>query len=237
MADRPDDSFAALFESSNKVVRKRVARVGETVEATVVQIGQGGVFVEMSSGRQGFIETVDLKAPDGTLRVQVGSTLRARVARVDDDGIRLVPTIESAVEVGASVSVGALAGGAPDDTALKIAVGQVVHGTVDRVENYGVFLQIEGTKGRGGRGLAPTVELGVPRATDLRKAFPLGTKMTAKVIDMAEGRIRLSVRALKDDEERAAFDGFRQSEKNAAAPHGFGTLGDLVRKAGQGPRK
>jgi predicted RNA-binding protein with RPS1 domain len=105
------------------------------------------------------------------------------------------------------------------------------------VESYGVFLQIEGTKGRAGRGLAPTVELGVPRATDLRKAFPLGTKMTAKVVDMAEGRIRLSVRALKDDEERAAFDGFRESEKKAAAPQGFGTLGDLVRKAGQGSRK
>jgi small subunit ribosomal protein S1 len=239
-SDRPNESFAALFERSqrsDKGERKRGARVGETVQAVVVQVGQGGVFVEMDGHRQGFIETVDLQAPDGTLRVAVGSTLRARVVRVDDEGIRLVPTVEAAAEVGAAVALGAVAGGAPDDAQVKIAVGQVVNGTVDRVENYGIFVQIEGTKGRTGRGLAPTAELAVPRATDLRKAFPLGTKMRVKVIDLAEGRIRLSVRALKDDEERAAFDGFREAEKKAAEPQGFGTLGDLVRKATKGPRK
>jgi hypothetical protein len=39
--------------------------------------------------------------------------------------------------------------------------------------------------------------------------------------------MRLSVRALKDDEERAQFDGFREQEKKAPAVHSFGTLGDL----------
>lgn len=233
-SDPPNESFAALFERSDRTVRKRGARVGETVQAVVVQAGQAGVFVELDGHRQGFIETVDLQAPDGTLRVAVGSTLHARVVRVDDEGIRLMPTVETAAEVGAAVALG---GSAPDDAGVKIAVGQVVSGTVDRVESYGVFVQIEGTKGRAGRGLAPTSELGVARATDLRKAFPLGTKLTVKVVDMAQGRIRLSVRALKDDEERAAFDGFREAEKKAAAPPGFGTLGDLMRNTARGPRK
>jgi small subunit ribosomal protein S1 len=110
-----------------------------------------------------------------------------------------------------------------------VAVGQVVSGTVDRVESYGVFLQIDGTKGRAGRGLVPTVELGVPRGADLRKAFPLGTKLKAKVLDLAEGKMRLSLRALKDDEERAQFEGFQKQEKDTVAPTGFGTLGDLLK--------
>jgi len=226
-SDPPKDSFADLFEKTDKAtLRKRGARVGETVDGVVVQVGQGGVFVEIDGGRQGFIETVDLTAPDGELRVVVGDKLRARVVSVDpEEGIRLAPTIEAAVGIGAAVSVGPGAG----DSAIKIAVGQTVSGAVERVETYGVFLQIEGTRGRAGRGLVPTVELGVPRATDLRKAFPLGTKLTAKVLDMADGKIRLSLRALKDDEERAQFDGFREHEKKASAPPGFGTLGDLVR--------
>jgi small subunit ribosomal protein S1 len=68
----------------------------------------------------------------------------------------------------------------------------------------------------------------VARGTDLRKAFPAGTKMKVKIVDLAEGRMRFSVRALKDDEERAEFEGFREKE-TAAAPRGFGTLGDLLK--------
>jgi small subunit ribosomal protein S1 len=111
---------------------------------------------------------------------------------------------------------------------MKVAVGQVVAGEVSRVESYGLFIQIDGTKGRAGRGLAPTVELGMPRGTDLRKAFPVGTKLRAKVIEITEDRMRLSLRALKDDEERAQFEGFLRTDK----PEGnasFGTFGDLLK--------
>ena len=72
------------------------------------------------------------------------------------------------------------------------------------------------------------MELGVARGADLRKTFPLGTKLRAKVLEIAEGRIRLSLRALKDDEERAAFEGFRKNE-SAEAAQGFGTFGDLLK--------
>jgi small subunit ribosomal protein S1 len=112
---------------------------------------------------------------------------------------------------------------------VKIAVGQVVSGTVSRIETFGVFLQIEGTKGREGRGLVPLAELGVPRGTDLRKKFPEGTKLTAKVLDISEGKMRLSLRAMKDDEERKQFEGFK---KEAPTPGTMGTLGDLLKKSG-----
>ena len=42
--------------------------------------------------------------------------------------------------------------------------------------------------------------------------------------------MRLSVRALKDDEERADFEGYKGKDPQAAAPRGFGTLGDLLAK-------
>lgn len=230
-SDRPDESFAALFEQTSQgAPRRRGPRVGETLSVLVVQVGRDAVFVELDGHRQGFIEAIELRAPDGTIKAAVGDTLRARVAQVDPEhGVRLTPTVEAAVAAGASVSLGP----SNEPTAVTVALGQVVSGAVERVESYGLFLQIDGTKGRAGRGLLPTVELGVARGTDLRKAFPIGTKLQAKVLEIGEGKMRLSLRALKDDEERAHFDGFREQEKKAPATQGFGTLGDLkIRKSG-----
>ena len=45
--------------------------------------------------------------------------------------------------------------------------------------------------------------------------------------------MRFSVRALKDDEERAQFEGFREQEKKGAPAHSFGTLGDLRKSKGK----
>ncbi len=225
-SDPPEKSFATLFEEGGRAApRRRRPRVGDTFTVVVVQVSKEAVFVELEEHQQGFIESVDLRAPDGSLKAAAGDVLRARVVAVDaEHGVRLTPTIEAAAAAGASVSVG----GSNESDAVKVAVGQVVGGEVHRVESYGLFVQIDGTRGRAGRGLLPTAELGVPRGADLRKAFPLGSKVRAKVIEVGEGKMRLSLRALKDDEERAEFEGFRKAENAAAAPQGFGTLGDLL---------
>jgi small subunit ribosomal protein S1 len=232
-SDRPDESFAALFEKGGAAGPARGrARVGETLSVVVIQTGRDAVFVEAGDRRQGFIEASNLRAPDGTLKAAVGDRLQARVVRVDaENGIELVPTVAAAVAAGASVTLGPIGGSpAAEPEAVKVALGQAVSGKVDRIESYGLFIQLDGTKGRAGRGLIPTNELGVPRGADLRKAFALGTKITAKVIDLTEGRMRLSVVALKDDEERAHYEGFREREGEAHAPQKFGTLGDLLKK-------
>jgi ribosomal protein S1 len=233
MPDDPkDDSFAALFEQSGKAApRARRPRPGDVVQATVVQVGREAVFVELEGRQQAFIEASDLQDPEGKIGVAVGDSLEARVVRVDDEGVRLTPTMRAAVAAGATVELGAAAGveaaGAKPET-VRVAVGQVVHGVVDRVESYGVFVQLDGTKGRAGRGLVPTGELGVPRGADLRKHFPVGTKLRTKIVALEEGKMRLSITALKDDEERAEVEAFRGKEKQDT--RGFGTLGDLLKR-------
>jgi hypothetical protein len=49
----------------------------------------------------------------------------------------------------------------------------------------------------------------------------------AKVLETGDGRLRLSLQAVKDDEERAEFDGYRE---RSAQSSGFGTLRDLLEK-------
>jgi small subunit ribosomal protein S1 len=230
-SDRPDESFAALFEQSGRAAPpSRGPRPGDTIDAVVVQVGKDAVFVELDGRRQGYFEAADLRTPDGAMTVTLGAKLRARVVEVGEQGVRLAPTVDAAIAVGASVKIGGAGQGrASDSDGVKVAVGQAVTGTVSRVENYGIFLQIDGTKGAAGRGLAPTAELGTPRGADLRKAFPLGTKLKAKIVAIEDGKMRLSLRALKDDEERADVESFRAKEKESAAPQGYGTLGDLLK--------
>jgi predicted RNA-binding protein with RPS1 domain len=71
----------------------------------------------------------------------------------------------------------------------------------------------------------PSAELGLPRGADLRKHYPEGASFDAKVLETGEGRLRLSVRKIRDDEERAAFEGYRST----AQASGKATLGDLLK--------
>jgi small subunit ribosomal protein S1 len=145
-----------------------------------------------------------------------GQQILVVVKKIDtrEKKISLVPAPQG-IEAGSQVA------------SATVGLGSIVNGVVDRIEQYGVFVQIEGTAGRAGRGLVPNAELGIPRGADARKQFPEGTRVTAKVIDTAEGRLRLSIRAVGEDEERAQFAGFRE-RTNAAAK--LGTLGDLLAK-------
>jgi small subunit ribosomal protein S1 len=120
---------------------------------------------------------------------------------------------------------GAIAGATVKEA--RIAIGAIVRGVVERIESYGVFVQIDGTKGRAGRGLVPSQELGVPRGTDLRKAFPEGAALTVKVLETGEGRLRLSIKGAKDDEERADFE---EARGKTGTPVSLGTFGDLLKK-------
>jgi small subunit ribosomal protein S1 len=191
--------------------------VGQVIEGTVSRVLEFGAFVRLSAGIDGLLHVSEMSANKGAApNVKPGQSLRVVVRSVDAAArkIALAPAPEG-------LSVGEEAKG------LKVSVGSLVSCKVERIEPFGVFVQIDGTAGRQGRGLIPNVELGTPRGSDTRKMFPVGTALTAKVLETGDGKLRLSLRAVKDDEERADFDGYRES---TAAQSGFGTFADLLKK-------
>jgi ribosomal protein S1 len=117
-----------------------------------------------------------------------------------------------------------LAVGAVDAT-KAIVVGSIVKALVEKVETYGVVVQLQGLKGRSGRATVPNAETNTRPGTDLRKEFPAGKEITAKVLEASDNRVRLSIKAALDDAERADFDNFRAT----ANASGMGTLGDLLK--------
>ena len=85
MADDTSDSFAALFEQSAQSApkRTRALRIGERVEGKVILVGRDAVFIEIDGKREAYIEAVELRAPDGTLSIQVGDMFAAQIVAID----------------------------------------------------------------------------------------------------------------------------------------------------------
>lgn len=195
-------------------------RAGEVVSGTIARVTDFGAFVRLaSSGLEGLLHASELggKNKDDALRaLKVGEAIQVVVRSIDTTARRvsLAPAPE-----------GAAAGAIVSDALPPI--GAVVHGKVDHIETYGIFVQLDGTRGRAGRGLIPAAELGVPRGTDLRKAFPEGSPVVAKVLETGDRKLRLSIKAAKDAEERAQFE---ESRSKASAPKTLGTFGDLLNK-------
>jgi small subunit ribosomal protein S1 len=191
---------------------------GRVAQGTVTRLADFGAFVRLAAGVEGLLHVSELggKVDHPSRLLKQGQQIMVVVKKIDtrEKKISLVPAPQG-IEAGSQVA------------SATVALGSIVNGVVDRIEQYGVFVQIDGTAGRAGRGLVPNAELGIPRGADVRKQFPEGTRVTAKVIDTAEGRLRLSIRGMREDEERAQFDGFRE---RANAPAKLGTLGDLLAK-------
>ncbi|AGP36427.1 RNA-binding protein [Sorangium cellulosum] len=235
------ESFASLFEQSEGAgkQRRRQYHTGETVEVTVVAIAREAVFADLGGKQEGMFERAALIDGEGKLRVAVGSRVSAVVSGVDSGTgqVRLTPVVVRASDDGASsLSVASpAAGGAP-----LLVEGARVKGKVTGIERYGIFVQIAGTSGRSGRGLVPTAETATPRAADLKKHFTVGQEVEAKILSVDEsGKIRLSISALRADEERGQFESYAKAERSGDAgdkgakqptPRNFGTLGDLLAK-------
>ena len=72
---------------------------------------------------------------------------------------------------------------------------------------------------------------GTPRGTELRKLFPVGKELEAKVteIDPRRGEVKLSIKSMHEETERNAYQTYRQQVKREAK---FGTFADLLAKKG-----
>ena len=103
----------------------------------------------------------------------------------------------------------------------------IVKCTVEAHERFGVFVQVENIPGRAGRGLIRERELGLAQGVDTKRAMPIGTEISAKIVNAGD-KLELSVKAIKEDEERAVFESYAKGSKGAK----MGTLGDLLKGKG-----
>jgi small subunit ribosomal protein S1 len=209
---------------------------GQQVTGKVVRLQPFGAFVELRPGVDGLIHVSALSDrhvghPKDV--VAVGDSVTVVIEKIDAEAKRigLRRVVEGEAQSAPATPAGQ--GAKPVVASAKPRVGEVVSGTVDRVEPYGVFVAFPG-----GRGLVPASETGTDRGSDLRRVFKLGQAVTSAIVDIdATGKIRLSIPAALRAEERADLEAWSQTEAGKSATgKSFGTLGDLL-KGKLGPTK
>lgn len=239
--DDDKESFASLFSAGpSAALDRRRFRVGEKLDVTVLKIGKVAVYVSLDGQQEGFIDRENLATKNGELTVNVGTKIYAKVAEIQgrNGAVRLAPIAIRGDEQTPEQGVSGAGEGSNEPT---FATGMTVKGTVSRIERYGVFLNLAGSKKRG---LLPAAESATPRGADLHKLFPMGSEVETKIIGIDEqGKIRLSIAALARDAEQKEFASYAQGGAPAAAPGGknakaekpaprsFGTFGDLLAKS------
>jgi len=194
---------------------------GKVVRGVVTAVRDFGAFVDIG-GLEALLPGSELSHERGASvqdRIEAGQNIEAQVLEIKQDA-----TGKQRVTLSLKAMLPAPERPLPSGPGVRI--GSVVTGAVVRIETYGVFVQLDGVEGRGGRGLIPQSELGVARGVDLKKTFPEGTKLTAKVLETGDGRLKLSVRGAKDAAEREDYEAHRTTNTGS-----FGTFGDLLAKA------
>jgi small subunit ribosomal protein S1 len=192
---------------------------GTRHKGRIARLQPFGVFVEIAPGIDGLIHVSDLthkRIEHPKEVVKEGDEIEVVVADLDrgTHKIALHPAPPPGEE---------------NEPRQKIAPHKAVKVAVVGVESFGLLVRAIGSTGRQGRGFIPAGQTGTERGTDLRKHFPIGTRLEAKVleIDPRRGEAKMSLRAFKEDSEKAAYNEYRASVAKASK---FGTLGDLLAK-------
>lgn len=155
-------------------------RVKNTVNAGVV------AYVE---GIRGFIPASQLAlhyVEESELENYVGKTVKVRVITADEEADKLVLSAKDvAKEEAAKVHEAKL-------NALQ--KGFVTEGTITRIESYGCFVEI----GDDLTGLVHISQICNKFLKSPKEVVHLGMKVKVKVLDVAEGKIRLSMKQAED---------------------------------------
>ncbi len=181
---------ALIWSDAEKAVKEK-----KQFALIVKEANKGGLILEWQ-GIAGFLPASQLTADhyprvDGgdkdrileELQRLVGKPLSVMLITADPKEGKLIFSEKGTEQKDKEVLVG------------RYNVGDDVEGEVTGIVDFGIFIKIE----NGLEGLAHISELDWGLVEDPRKIFTVGQKIRAKVIEVKDGKVSLSVKALKEN--------------------------------------
>ncbi len=202
-----------------------ILTAGRPTEGIVRRVAAFGAFVELSPGIEGLLhESEYQKGPDRLPKPpEVGSTVTVVVDKVDKRAHRIGLSLLSELEAKAFEAAGR---NFDAELLRKLKPGAELIAQVEKIDPRGVHLRIKGIFGRRGRGYMQSRELGEVERGALKKAPEGSHELKVKLVGFErDGTLKLSRRALVQDEERRAVQEYRKE----ASKQGFGTFADLLK--------
>lgn len=180
---------------------------GTSYSLMVEEANKGGLILAWQ-GIKGFLPASQLakehypRVPEGDkekifgeLAKLTGQVLQVRIITADAKENKLIFSERSGDEAEEKASL-----------IDKYQVGDVVEGEVTGAVDFGVFVKLE----QGLEGLVHISELDWGLVEDPRALFKSGDKVRVKVIEIKDGKVSLSVKALKENPWKTAADRYKK---------------------------
>lgn len=188
---------------------------GENITVTVSEVVKGGVVADFE-GIRAFIpiSKLSLERIDDC-NPFLGQELEVRVFEADMDEDKLILSAKEILKEKEEIS--------RKKKLSDVTVGQVLHGVVSTLKDYGAFIDL----GDGLSGLVHISQISHKRIKHPGVALKEGQEVDVKVIDIKDGKISLSIKALLDGDEEPSAE---EVELNLPESEEIGTsLGDLLK--------
>jgi small subunit ribosomal protein S1 len=179
---------------------------GSRVKGKVKSITDFGIFVEIESGIDGLVHISDLswtkKVKHPSELYRKGDEVEAVVLGIDVENERV------------SLGIKQLSDDPWNTIAQRYPINTKINGKVTSIADFGVFVEIED----GIEGLIHVSQLSSERVDKPSSLFKVGDQVEALVVqlDPKERRIGLSIRALKQHEEREEMQAYMRREHQGA---------------------
>ena len=187
----------------------------ENITVTVSGIVKGGVVADFE-GIRAFIPVSKLSLERiDDCNPFLGRELEVRVFEADIDNDKLILSAKEILKEKQAAS--------QKKKVSEVKVGQIFHGVVATIKDYGAFIDL----GDGMSGLVHISQISDKRIKHPSVALEIGQNVDVKVIDIKDGKISLSIKALieKEDEQET-----EQEEITLPQSEAIGTsLGDLLK--------
>ena len=206
---------------------KEFAESGEVVKAKIVAANAGGLMASISDDLKAFLPVSQLslehypKVPDGD-RVKIAEELKKFIGqelsvKIIDINPRTNKIIVSEREV-LSANVKELLG--------AYTIGQVVDCIVSGAADFGVFVRFSDNPDI--EGMIHISELDYKLIDNPKELVKVNDQLKAKIIDIKEGRVFLSLKALKEDPWASIGDRFKPGETIEGRVYKFNPFGAVI---------
>ncbi|MEX1014431.1 MAG: S1 RNA-binding domain-containing protein [Candidatus Paceibacterota bacterium] len=198
----------------------------EIIEALIVDANKGGLITEVE-GVQAFlpasqlssenypdVENNDKEKIEEELKKMIGEKIKVRIIDANISDNKLIVSEKAAMEESAR------------ELAKNYEVGQEVEGIVSGVADFGVFIKF--TDNPDVEGLVHISELAHKTIDNPKELVSIDDAIKAKIIDIKDGKISLSIKALQEDPWELADKKYKEGDEVKGKAYNLNQFGAII---------